>query len=177
MAFLVLTALSGVAYPLLVGALAWAAFPDQASGSLLRRDGRLVGSRLIGQDFTAPGDFWGRPSASDGVSSGGSNLSPGNPELAKAVAARVARLRAADPGQEPIPVDLVTASGSGLDPHISPAAAGFQARRVARARGLDEARVRALVAACTERPQLGFLGDPRVNVLRLNLALDALQGR
>jgi K+-transporting ATPase ATPase C chain len=143
---------------------------------------------LVGQVFTDPGDFWGRPSATvgadgkplpcDGANSGGSNLGPGNPELGKAVAARVAALRAADPGgTEPVPVDLVTASGSGLDPHISPAAAAFQARRVARARGLDEARVLALVGQCTEWPQLRCLGDARVNVLRLNLALDALQGR
>jgi K+-transporting ATPase ATPase C chain len=186
-AFLVLTALTGGAYPLVVAGLAWAAFPRQAAGSLLRHDGRAVGSRLIGQVFSDPGDFWGRPSATvgadgkprpcDGANSGGSNLSPGNPQLRQAVAARVAALQAADPGQGPVPVDLVTASGSGLDPHISPAAAAFQAHRVARARGLDEARVRALVAAGTERPQLGFLGEARVNVLDLNLALDALSGK
>jgi K+-transporting ATPase ATPase C chain len=170
MAFLVLTALTGLAYPLLVGGLAWAFFPARAGGSLLRRDGRVAGSLLIGQSFTDPGDFWGRPSAAEG---GGSNLSPGSPELRRTVQARVERLR----GAGPVPVDLVTASGSGLDPHISPAAASFQAARVARARGLDEGTVRALAAACTEGPQLGLLGEPRVNVLKLNLALDALQGR
>jgi len=170
MAFLVLTALTGLAYPLLVAGLAWAVFPAQAGGSLLWRDGRVAGSLLIGQSFTDPGDVWGRPSAAAG---GGSNLSPGNPELRRTVAARAERLRAAGP----VPVDLVTASASGLDPHISPAAASFQAARVARARGLDESRVRDLVDACTEGPQLGLLGEPRVNVLKLNLALDALQGK
>ena len=186
-AVLGLTVLTGMVYPLLVAVLARALFPFQAAGSLVRRDGRVVGSLLIGQVFTDPGDFWGRPSATvdaggrpapcDAANSGGSNLSQGNPALAQAVAARVAALRAADPGQAPIPVDLVTASGSGLDPHLSPAGAAYQARRVARARGLDEARVRALVVQCTERPQLGVLGEPRVNVLRLNLALDALRAR
>jgi K+-transporting ATPase ATPase C chain len=176
-ACLVLTALTGAVYPLVVAGLAWAAFPRQAAGSLVWRDGRVVGSRLIGQGFTAPGDFWGRPSAAQGAASGGSNLSPGNPQLRQVLAARAAALRAADPGQGPVPVDLVTASGSGLDPHISPAAAAYQVARVARARGLDEARVRALVAAGTEPPQLGFLGEARVNVLDLNLALDALAGK
>jgi len=186
-AVLGLTVLTGMVYPVLVAVLARALFPFQAAGSLVRRDGRVVGSLLIGQVFTDPGDFWGRPSATvdaggrpapcDAANSGGSNLSQGNPALAQAVAARVAALRAADPGQAPIPVDLVTASGSGLDPHLSPAGAAYQARRVARARGLDEARVRALVVQCTERPQLGVLGEPRVNVLRLNLALDALRAR
>jgi K+-transporting ATPase ATPase C chain len=186
-AFLVLTVLTGLVHPLLVAGLAWAAFPDQAGGSLVRRDGRVMGSLLIGQVFTDPGDFWGRPSATvgadgkplpcDGANSGGSNLAPGNLDLRKAVANRAAALEAADPGQGPVPVDLVTASGSGLDPHISPAAAAFQAHRVAKARGLDEARVRGLVAQCTERPQFRFLGEARVNVLRLNLALDALQKR
>lgn len=171
MAFLVLTVLTGAAYPLLVAGLARAAFPRRAGGSLVVRDGRVVGSLLIGQAFTRPGDFWGRP---EGVSS----MSPGNPELRRALAERAARLRASDPGRRgEIPVDLVTASGSGLDPHISPAAAAYQAPRVARARGLDEARVMALVAECTEGPQLGFLGEPRVDVLQLNLALDALGGK
>ena len=186
-AFLVLTVLTGLGYPLLVAALAWAAFPDQAGGSLLRKDGRVVGSLLVEQVFTGPGDFWGRPSATAGAdgkplpcnaaNSGGANLCPGSPELARAVAERVAVLRAAHPGQEPIPVDLVTASGSGLDPHISPAAADSQVYRVAKARGLDQARVQALVEQCTEPPQLRLLGESRVNVLRLNLALDSLQGR
>jgi len=164
------------------------AFPDQAAGSLLRKDGRVVGSRLIGQGFTGPGDFWGRPSATvgpdagplpyDAANSGGSGLSPGNPGLRRAVEARVAALRLADPEQPgPIPVDLITASGSGLDPHISPDAARYQVHRVARARGLREAQVQALVRRETEGPQLGILGDARVNVLELNLALDAIQGK
>ena len=185
-AYLMLTALAGVGYPLLVGLLARCAFPFRAGGSLVRSGGRVVGSQLIGQSFTAPGDFWGRPSATlgadgrplpcNGANSGGSNLSPGNPALLRTVADRAAALAAADPGQlDPIPADLVTASGSGLDPHISPAGAAWQAHRVARARGLDEGRVRALVAAHTQGPQLGLLGEARVNVLELNLALDALQ--
>jgi K+-transporting ATPase ATPase C chain len=184
--YLVLTALAGVGYPLLVGGLARIACPFRAGGSLVRRGGRVVGSELIGQTFTAPGDFWGRPSATlgadgrplpcNGANSGGSNLSPGNPELRRVVADRAAALAAADPEQRgPVPADLVTASGSGLDPHISPAAAAYQAHRVARARGLDEARVRALVAGHTLGPQLRLLGEARVNVLELNLALDALQ--
>jgi K+-transporting ATPase ATPase C chain len=185
-AFLALTALTGVAYPLLVGSLGHLAWPWQAEGSLIRREGRVVGSALIGQVFTAPGDFWGRPSATttpdgqplpcDAANSGGSNLSPGNPEFRKALKERIQALRAADPdARGPIPVDLVTASGSGLDPHLSPAAAAYQVRRVARARGLTQARVTALVQAHTQRPQLGLLGEARVNVLELNLALDALQ--
>jgi K+-transporting ATPase ATPase C chain len=185
---LVLAGLTGVAYPLAVLGLAQAAFPRQAGGSLLRREGQVVGSSLLGQVFTDAGDFWGRPSATvtpagepwpcDAGNSGGSNLAPGNPALRGAVAARVAALMAADPEQrEPVPVDLVTASGSGLDPHLSPAAVLFQAHRVAKARGLPEATVRALVAAHTEGRQLGLLGEPRVNVLLLNLALDALQAR
>lgn len=187
-AFLALSVLTGVAYPLVLGGLAWMAFPDQAAGSLLRKDGRVVGSRLIGQGFTGPGDFWGRPSATvgpdagplpyDAANSGGSGLSPGNPGLRRAVEARVAALRLADPEQPgPIPVDLITASGSGLDPHISPDAARYQVHRVARARGLREAQVQALVRRETEGPQLGILGDARVNVLELNLALDAIQGK
>jgi K+-transporting ATPase ATPase C chain len=185
---LILGGLTGVAYPLVVLGLAHAAFPRQAGGSLLWREGRVVGSNVIGQSFTSPGDFWGRPSATvtpagepwpcDAANSGGSNLAPGNPALRRAVAARVAALLAADPGQRgPVPVDLATASGSGLDPHLSPAAVLFQAHRVAMARGLPEATVRALVAAHTEGRQLGLLGEPRVNVLQLNLALDALQAR
>ena len=145
----------------------------------------MVGSRLIGQGFTAPGDFWGRPSATttpdgqalpyDAANSGGSNLAPGHPDLRKLVEARIAVLRAADPGNlEPIPADLVTASGSGLDPQVSPAGAAYQAPRVARARGLAESRVLALVQAQTRGRQFGLLGEPSVNVLELNLALDAL---
>ena len=177
---LILSLLTGIAYPFLITGLAQFAFPDQANGSLLRRDGRLVGSALIGQQFTDPGYFWGRPSATaptpyNAAASGGSNLGPRNPALKSAVQARVAALRAADPGNDaPVPVDLVTASGSGLDPHISPAAADYQVARVARVRGLSFAQVRALVSAHTQGRQLGILGEPRVSVLQLNLALDAL---
>lgn len=173
--------LTGLAYPLALTGLARVLFPRQAGGSLLRQDGRVIGSALIGQAFTAPKDFWGRPSATapepyDGAASGASNLAPSSPALRRAVEARIAALRAADPGATgPVPVDLVTASASGLDPDISPAAAAFQVPRVARARGLDEARVRALVARHTEGPQLGILGEPRVNVLSLNRALDTLR--
>lgn len=181
--FAALSALTGLAYPTLVRGLAKAIFPRQAAGSLIRKDGKVIGSELIGQSFTDPGHFWGRPSATttpdgkplpyNGGNSGGSNLAPSNPELKKAVEARIATLRAADPDQQgPVPVDLVTASGSGLDPHISPAAAAFQIHRVAKARGLDEARVRDLVEAHTEQPQFGVLGDACVNVLKLNLDLD-----
>jgi K+-transporting ATPase ATPase C chain len=184
--FLGLTALTGLAYPLALTGLARALFPWQASGSLLRRDGMVAGSAWIGQSFTDPGHFWGRPSATvgpdgkpmpyNGANSGGSNLAPSNPALAEAVRERIAALRAADPeATGPVPVDLVTASGSGLDPDISPAAAAFQVPRVAKARGLDEARVRALVVRHTKGPQLGILGEPRVNVLELNLDLDALR--
>jgi K+-transporting ATPase ATPase C chain len=184
--FLALTALTGLAYPLLVTGLARALFPRQAEGSLIRKDGKVIGSELIGQSFTDPGHFWGRPSATagpdgkplpyNGGNSGGSNLAPSNPDLKKAVEARIAALRAADPeATGPVPVDLVTASASGLDPHISPAAAAFQVHRVAKARGLDEAKVRALVAAHTEGPQLGLFGAARVHVLKLNLALDGAQ--
>jgi K+-transporting ATPase ATPase C chain len=178
-----LTILTGVAYPLLVTGLAQALFHRQANGSLVVKDGKAVGSTLIGQQFSDPKYFWGRLSATapnpyNGGSSSGSNLGPTNPALTEAAKQRIAALRAADPGNAaPVPVDLVTASASGLDPEISPAAAQYQAARVARLRGLPVARVAALVAAHTRGRQLGVLGEPRVNVLQLNLALDALQKR
>lgn len=176
-----LTLLTGVLYPMLVTGVAQAAFPRQANGSLLEKEGRAIGSRLIGQPFEDPKYFWGRLSATvpapyDARSSSGSNLGPTNPALADAAKARIAALAAADPdNHDLVPVDLVTASGSGLDPHISPAAASFQVHRVARERGVDEDRIRALVAGTTEGPELGVLGEPGVNVLLLNLALDALR--
>jgi potassium-transporting ATPase KdpC subunit len=177
------TLLTGLFYPLAVTRLAQALFPAQANGSLIRRaeDGQVVGSALIGQPFSAPRYFWGRPSATspfpyNAAASSGSNLGPSNPALIDAVQARVAALRAADPGNtEPVPVDLVTASGSGLDPNISVAAALYQASRVAQARGLDAAEVDQLVDKYTEGPQLGLLGEPRVSVLKLNLALDEVK--
>ena len=177
--FLLFTVVTGIVYPGLVTLVAAVVFADQASGSLLRVDGKLVGSRLIGQPFSSPRYFWGRPSATgpmpnNGAVSSGSNLGPLNPALTTAVKNRVAALRAADPGNtKPVPVDLVTASASGLDPQISIAAAEFQVRRVARERGLPQEKVRTLVQAATEGRTLGVLGEPRVNVLELNLALDA----
>jgi K+-transporting ATPase ATPase C chain len=174
-----LTALTGVAYPLVVTGVARLLFPAQADGSLIVRDGAPVGSSLIGQPFDDPRYFWGRLSATatfpyNAAGSSGSNLGPLNPALEKAVEARVAALREAEGGDSrPIPVDLVTASGSGLDPHVSPAAAAWQVGRVARARGLSTAAVGAVVARYTEGRQLGFLGEPRVDVLAVNLALDA----
>lgn len=180
---LAMSVITGLAYPLLVTGLAAALFPTQAAGSLVMREGRPTGSALIGQSFTDPGYFWGRPSATspmanNAVASGGSNLGPSNPALADAVKQRIAALRAADPGNHaPIPVDLVTASGSGLDPEISPAAAQYQLARVARVRGLAQARVESLIREHTSSRQFGVLGEPRVNVLKLNLALDALQKR
>lgn len=173
-----LTLLTGVIYPALVTGLAQALFPYQANGSLVTRAGGIVGSELVGQDFTQPQWFWGRPSATspgpyDASASSGSNLAPTNPALIQAVARRVAALRAADPQAGPIvPADLVTASASGLDPHLSPQAVYFQVTRVARARGLDPAALRALVEKQTEGRQWGVLGQPRVNVLLLNLALE-----
>jgi K+-transporting ATPase ATPase C chain len=178
MILLLMTLLTGVAYPLVVTGIAQALFPAQANGSLVIEDGKPVGSRLIGQPFDDPKYFWSRPSATspfadNAGSSSGSNLSPTNPDLVKAVQGRVDALRAADPGNTaPVPVDLVTASGSGLDPHISPAAALYQVPRVAKARKLDSETVRQLVERHTEGRFLGFLGEPRVNVLTLNLALD-----
>ncbi|NOV27472.1 potassium-transporting ATPase subunit KdpC [Cupriavidus necator] len=180
---LALSLLTGLLYPAAITALAAAAFPHQAAGSLIVRDGKVLGSALIGQPFSEPGDFWGRLSATapmpyNGGASGGSNLGPANPALADAARARLDALRAADPGNAaPVPVDLVTASGSGLDPHISVAAAEYQAARVARARGLPLAQVRALIAAHTDQPLLPVLGEAGVNVLKLNLALDALPAR
>ena len=177
--FFILTILTGVAYPLAVTAIAQLLFPHQANGSLIYKDGKPIGSTLIGQPFDDPKYFWGRPSATapfpyNAAASSGSNLGPTNPALIETVKMRVAALKAADPGNDtPVPVDLVTASGSGLDPHISSASAEYQVRRVARARGRDEAFVRTLVSQHTEGRQLGMLGERRVNVLALNLALDA----
>ena len=179
--FLLLTVLTGFIYPLVVTGVAQLLFPARAAGSIVTRDGHAVGSRLIGQSFGDPKYFWSRPSATtpqpyNGTASTGSNLGPLNPALREAVRSRVAALRAADPGNSaPVPIDLATASGSGLDPEISLAAANYQAARVARARGLAPERVQALIAQHTEGTLLGVLGEPRVNVLELNLALDALK--
>lgn len=173
------TLLLGLVYPLAMTGVAQWIFPTQANGSLLYQGDRVVGSRLIGQNFDAPGYFWSRPSAVEykGDASGGSNLGPLNPELQKQVAARIARLQQGSEHSqgEAIPVDLVTTSGSGLDPHLSPAALYYQVARVAKARGLPADQVEALVTQQIERPLLGALGEPVVNVLLLNLALDELQ--
>jgi K+-transporting ATPase ATPase C chain len=173
-----LTVLTGLIYPVAVTGIAQLLFPGQANGSLIMKDGKAVGSRLIGQPFDDPKYFWSRPSATspfpdNAGSSGGSNLGPTNPDLQKAVQGRIDALRAADAdSHDPIPVDLVTASGSGLDPEISPAAALYQVHRVAKVRGLSEEKVRELVTQYTRGRQFGFLGEPGVNVLTLNLALD-----
>lgn len=178
MVLVVLTLITGFLYPLMITGIAQLLFPRQANGSLILFNGQQVGSSLIGQPFDAPKYFWGRPSATspfpyNAAASSGSNLGPTNDALTKAVQARIDALNAADPDNPlSLPVDLVTASGSGLDPHISPAAAEYQVRRIARVRGLDEAAVRRLVAQYTEGRQFGILGEPRVNVLTLNLALD-----
>lgn len=174
------TLVTGVLYPLLVTAVAQSFFPHQAQGSLLEHAGVVVGSELIGQAFDDPAYFWGRPSLTsphpyNGAASAGSTIAPSHPILVDQVAARMEALRQADPtNRQPIPLDLVTASGSGLDPHISPAAAAYQISRVARLRGLAISVVQQLVADHTQGRTLGVLGEPRVNVLRLNLALDAL---
>ncbi len=176
----IFTILTGVIYPLTVTGIAQLVFPGQAGGSLLLKDEKPAGSSLIGQPFDDPKYFWGRLSATspfpyNAASSSGSNLAETNPDLVKNVQGRLDALKAADPqAANQVPVDLATASGSGLDPHISPAAAEYQAKRIAKARGLDESKVQALVAKYTEGRQLGILGEPRVNVLKLNLALDDL---
>lgn len=177
--FALFTLLLGIAYPLLVTGIAQAAFPRQANGSLVEQGGKVVGSALIGQRFSGPGTFWGRPSATgpfpyNAAASSGSNLGPTNPALFERVKGDVARLRAAHPGMGPVPVDLVTTSASGLDPHVSPAAALYQVERVAAARGLPPAAVERLVREHTQGRFLGLLGEPRVSVLELNLALEAL---
>jgi K+-transporting ATPase ATPase C chain len=175
---ILMTVLTGIVYPLLVTAVSQVGMPERANGSLIVREGKPVGSALIGQPFGDPKHFWSRPSATspypyNASSSSGSNQGPTNPALTDAVTARIKALRDADPGNvAPVPADLVTASGSGLDPHISPAAAEYQVARVAKARSVDPAKVRALVAEATEGRQLGFLGEPRVNVLLTNLDLD-----
>lgn len=176
--FVLLTAITGVAYPLVVTGIAQVAFPHAANGSILELEGKAIGSSLIGQSFSAPRYFWSRPSATapmpnNGLASGGSNLGANNPALLDAVKARVDTLRTADPSNtQAVPVDLVTASGSGLDPEISLAAALYQAPRIARARGLAVGNVRALIDRMALHPWIGVVGEPRVNVLALNLALD-----
>ena len=179
--FIALSILTGLIYPLLMTGIAQVLFPRQAGGSLVERDGKPVGSRLIGQNFSDPKYFWGRVSATspmpyNGAGSGGSNLAATNPALLDQAKGRIDALRAADPGwTAAVPADLATASGSGLDPDIRPQSALLQVARVARSRGVDEARVRALVADHTKGPLLGVIGEPRINVLELNLALDAMK--
>ena len=180
MMIILMTVLLGGVYPAVITGIATVLLPWQANGSLIEKDGKTVGSALIGQPFSDPGHFWSRPSATgpfpyNAAASSGSNQGPLNPALTDAVTARIKALRDADPGNTAsVPADLVTASGSGLDPHISPAAAEYQVARVAKARNLDPAQVRALVDEFTEGRQLGFLGEPRVNVLRLNIQLDSV---
>ncbi len=180
--FGLLTILTGLIYPAVITGIAQVVFPNQANGSLISQNGKVVGSALIGQEFTDPKYFWGRLSATgdhayNAAASSGSNLGPTNPALQKEVSDRIAALKAVDPGNnQPIPVDLVTSSGSGLDPDISVAAAQYQAARVARVRGLSLDKVQMLINQSTTGRQFGFLGEPRVNVLKLNLALDAAQG-
>ena len=177
--FLLLSLVTGIAYPLAITGIAKTLFPSAAGGSLAEKDGKPVGSMLIGQNFTGLQYFWGRPSATgpypnNAAASSGSNQGPLNPALGDAVKARIAALKQADPSNtKPVPIDLVTASASGLDPHISPAAAEYQVERVAKARNLPSEQLRQLVAQHTESRQLGLFGEPRVNVLALNLALDA----
>lgn len=183
MVFFLLSVLTGIVYPLLVTGVAQLAFPEKANGSLIRSEGGSAGSELMGQPFDDPKYFWGRLSATldfpyNSASSSGSNLGPSNPALVEAVKVRVTALQKADPeNTSPIPLDLATSSGSGLDPHLSPAGAFYQVPRVAKARGLPEDRVRELVARFTEPRQWGFLGEPRVNVLKLNLSLDRLRAK
>jgi K+-transporting ATPase ATPase C chain len=179
--FVALSVITGLAYPLAVTGIAQVAFPGAANGSLVVQDGKTIGSELIGQSFSDRKHFWSRPSATspmpyNAANSAGSNQGPSNPALADAVKSRIEALHAADPGNTaPVPADLVTASASGLDPHISRAAADYQVARVARVRGLPVERVQALVEQNTEQPLLGFIGEPGVHVLRLNLAVDALR--
>jgi potassium-transporting ATPase KdpC subunit len=183
MILLLLTVVTGVLYPLIVTGVAQVMFSHQANGSFILKDGRALGSELIGQPFSDPKYFWSRPSATsphpyNAAASSGSNLGPANPALTAAVKARVEALRRADPGYTgPVPVDLVTASASGLDPHISPAAANFQVSRVAKARNMDKEHVCKLVSLYTEPRQFEYFGEPRVNVLELNLALDEMGTR
>jgi potassium-transporting ATPase KdpC subunit len=177
--FLALTLLTGVVYPVLITVVAQVVFPYQANGSLIERDGKVIGSELIGQQFDDPRYFWSRPSATsppyNGSASTGSNYGPTNPAQLDAVKERAAAIKKANPSQTgPVPVDLVTASGSGLDPHISPAAAEYQVTRVAQARRIDPRRVRELVSEHTRGRTFGLFGEPCVNVLELNLALDGL---
>jgi K+-transporting ATPase ATPase C chain len=179
----VFTVITGIVYPLVVTGIAQLAFPHQANGSFIISNGKTVGSSLIGQSFSSPKYFWARPSATspapyNAANSSGSNLGPLNPALTDNVKTRISQLKAADAASKPpVPVDLVTASGSGLDPDISPAAAEYQVSRVAKMRNINESRVRELVARHTRSRQLGILGEPRVNVLELNLALDELQNK
>jgi K+-transporting ATPase ATPase C chain len=178
---LAMTLLLGFVYPLLITGIARLAFPRQAAGSLIQKDDKIIGSRLIGQSFSEPGHFWGRPSATapqayNAMASAGSNLGPLNPALIDSVKANVMRLHDADPDNTlPVPVELVTASASGLDPEISPAAAHYQAARVAKARGIAPQQIESLITAHQRGRLFEFIGEPRVNVLELNLALDAMR--